>query len=42
MELKTNEIQRGNISIVPVSHIHLYPKVNFPADKKNKQTNKQQ
>lgn len=30
---------KRNISIVPVSHIHLYPKVNSPADEKtNKQT----
>lgn len=37
--MKFKEDAKRNISIVPVSHIHLYPKVNSPADKKtNKQT----
>ena len=38
--MRFKEDAKRNISIVPVSHIHLYPKVNSPADKKkNKQTN---
>ena len=33
--MKFKEDAKRNISIVPVSHIHLYPEVNSPADKKN-------
>ena len=37
--MKFKEDTKKKYFIVPVSHIHLYPKVNFPADRKKTDIN---